>query len=1041
MGFNPGRIRTVVSTLARVLALLVLFVCWAGMVDEAIVQAGRSAGRQTSLAAQGVAAGLNASFARFTEQALAVRPADLGPDRVAQTARLLRLQTLLPPGTATFSLGPDGQLLAASAPFTRQELNVADAPWVKRGIQSDSTTLLVQPLDRPWLGVTAGFVLLRTVVDANGRQAGLIGAVVPAEMLAPLLSPDWMPSGTSVALRLVPGGTMLAGPEPPAAPQALQTDLALAALRWSGERTQWSAAVPVRGWDAAIIATTMPAVALDHALSAWSTIISAAGLLLAWLLASATFFRPRTVVAAGETARFGWDWQCDLDASGVVDHAYGQLPDHLTRGDRLSVALGLADSSPEAERIDAAIASASALSLDVASSGRAWRIALEPSADGFTCTGRDVTAEAEARAALHAAEAAAADARREQERLLTSLGHDIRTPMASIIGICELLLDGELEQEQRDWLERVRASCGALLGMLNGLLDVAGTESGPGTVVREPVEIAALLQDVIGVLRPQARDKGLELRIRCDDLLRGQWLLDPARIRQVVFNLASNAVKFTDSGRVEIHASAVENNGEHRLRIAVSDTGPGIDPADREHVFERFNRGRTQQASGAGGLGLGLALCRENAELLGGTLSLVSALGVGSEFTFECPVQRAEVPDRLRPFAGRTALIVADDQPAMRAVGGLLGELGLTVETAADGYLGLALAERLEAQRGALDLVVLQARLPGMAGEVFVRRLRDTSFGRRAVLIWVGSDADAPDVDASVAPDMDPYQVAEVAKQLLSERPSFEVLEPNLKLARGGRVLLAEDDKANQKLLATALTRRGFAVFTAGDGEEAVRLAARDTFDAIVMDLQMPGMDGFEATRRIRSSGGRLGAMPIIALTALHGPGVRQRCLEAGFSSVMEKPVNMDRLAGFLRRNLSTRAASAPGQNDYVADVSMPFLEEMVAVVGLDRARACVTEFVTDATARCRRLGELLPGWEVGTILRSCEEISGMAETCGAIALGELLEEIADTATRDDRAAAAVLIERLETVVARLPGAMAACLDDVEQRWTRGKAA
>jgi CheY-like chemotaxis protein len=398
------------------------------------------------------------------------------------------------------------------------------------------------------------------------------------------------------------------------------------------------------------------------------------------------------------------------------------------------------------------------------------------------------------------------------------------------------------------------------------------------------------------------------------------------------------------------------------------------------------------------------------------------------------------------PFAGRTALIVADDDPATRALAGQLGELGLTVETAPDGYLGLALAERLEAQRGAVDLVVLQGNLPGMPGEVFVIRLRRTPFGRRAIVLWLGAGADGADVDATIA-SPDPYQVAGVARQLLAERPTLDVLEPDVAVARGGRVLLAEDDKANRTLLSAALTRRGYAVFTASNGEQAVRLASRDSFDAILMDLQMPGLDGFEATRRIRAMAGRGATLPIIALTALQGARLRQRCAEAGFSAVLEKPVNLDRLTTALSRWIGSPDAEGQADTgsadaaDYVADVSVAFLEEMVAVVGLDRARACVTEFVNEAVPRCRRLGELLPGWEVDAILRSCEEISGMAETCGALALGELLEEIADAASRDDRESTERLIGRMDVVIARLPRAMTACLDDIASRWPRGSKA
>lgn len=1033
--------------LVIVLGLLLLG-AWAGLTGMQLVQAGRHAAQRTKLDAEGVAAGIDATFARFATQLQAIRPQDL-TNGVAQTSRLLQLQDLLPFGAETFTLRPNGQLLTASAPFMGQDANVKDSAWFPRALAESAGTLAPLPLDRPWLGIYSGIVLSRVVVGVSGKPVGVVGAVLPRATLVSLVRPSWLAAGITAVLHAGSGGApLLGGAERASTFLPGNTALLLSALHWLGEPITWRAVVPLSSFDGTLVVTTAPGTALPAGILGIPIILSGAALLLAYAIAiyAACFRRPRP---CDLPIGFGADWQCDVDDKGVVQACHGWLWGSLrsARGKSLASVLGLAAGSEQGERLAAALRQHMPAELRAELANRNVQVSLAPTAEGFLCTGRDITDTIAAQAERDAAEEAAAATRRDQDRLLTSLGHDIRTPMTSIMGTCELLLDGELEQDQRTWLERMHGSCGALLGMLNGLLEVAGDDVARGTLLREPVEVAALVQETVDVLRPQARDKGLEVRIRCDDLLRGQWLLDPGRLRQIVFNLTSNAVKFTKSGRVEIRASAVETDGQSRLRIAVSDTGPGIDPAEREKIFDRFKRGREQETGRQGGLGLGLALCRENAALMDGSITLESALGVGSEFTFECPAERVPVQDRLLPFAGRTALIVADDVPSMRALAGQLGELGLMVETAADGYLGLALAERLEAQRGAVDLVVLQGNLPGMAGEVFVRRLRGTPFGRRAVLLWVGNGDDPGQVDGSVPAPPDPYQIATAARQLLAERPSIDALEPNAATAPGGRVLLVEDDKANQTLLATALSRRGYAVFTAANGEEAVRLAGHDSFDVILMDLQMPDLDGFEATRRIRALPGHAAMVPILALTALQGARLRQRCTEAGFTAVLEKPINLGRLTASLQRwtgALATNSAAAaptPAGMNYVADVSVAFLEEMVAVVGLERARACVAEFVAGATARCRRLSELLPGWEVGAILRSCEEISGMAETCGALALGELLEEIADAASRDDRANAETLIARLDTVVTRLPHAMAACLDDVARRWSRGSKA
>ncbi len=252
-------------------------------------------------------------------------------------------------------------------------------------------------------------------------------------------------------------------------------------------------------------------------------------------------------------------------------------------------------------------------------------------------------------------------------------------------------------------------------------------------------------------LQPQARDKGLELKTRYDDLLRGHWLVDPTRLRQVLFNLVGNAIKFTANGHVEIRASAVDGrSGPATIKLAVSDTGPGIAPEDRARIFERFKRGREQESSGHAGLGLGLALCRENAVLMGGALTVESALGVGSEFTFEFPAERVSQPFAASGSPGGRHLLVGDEDAKARTIANQLGDAGVMVETAPDGYLGLALAERIEAQRGALDLVIVQGRLLGMAAEVFVLRLRDTPFGRRTVMIWLGEGGETAKVDAAV---------------------------------------------------------------------------------------------------------------------------------------------------------------------------------------------------------------------------------------------------------------------------------------------------
>lgn len=1082
INFLVSPLRLISRPVALLAAALLLIGGWGLTAVLQTAQVARDALGELTVSASAVAASIDVPLEHFADMTDAFRASDLqSPDRVALTSRLLRLQGALPPVGATFALSSTGQLLAASSPFTASDVSVADTAWFQHAIADNAMRLALQRADS-WLRPGPAVVLTRVVRDPASKAVGLIGAVLRPEDLARLIGRTWLGPGVSVEFRGLDGTSILPAPAQLAAslppPSPGQDDwqwsrhLMSAANRLLGIPAQLSISEPLRMVDVAITARMDTAIALkNHWLGTRALGILGAYLLAVWVtcIALAVSSKSNDRPDAPSPIGFGADWQIDLDKRGCITATHGLAPDRLREaiGQPLLAALGIGSTEPAATQIAESLDARSrqdGIQVTLAEEGqeRIYRLSIEPRPDGrFVCVGCNITAETRLAVKLEAAAVASQAAQEEastvahdRDRVLAALGHDVRTPMNSIMGICSLLLDSELEHEQRIWLERIRASCEALLAMLNGLLEIASGEGGGAGLQIDEVDVIALVQEVTDTLQPQARDKGLELKTRYDDLLRGQWTTDPTRLRQVLFNLVGNAIKFTASGHVEVRASTVTDEGGATLiKLAVSDTGPGIAPEDRSRIFERFKRGREHESSGHAGLGLGLALCHENAVLMGGSLTVESALGVGSEFTFEFPAERLAGAMRNQRLAGRTALLVGDEDAKARTIAGQLGDAGVMVETAPDGYLGLALAERIEAQRGALDLVIVQGKLIGMPAEVFVLRLRDTAFGRRAVMIWLGDGGEMVKVDAVVPAPGDPYQVASLAQQLLAQRSPFEVLEPMAPSARGGRILVVEDDKVNQSLLVAALSRRGFSAFVANDGDEAVRLASHDSFDAILMDIQMPHRDGFEATRKIRGMSGRVATIPIIALTGLKGPVMRKRCAEAGFTAVLEKPINLDRLGSTLRRWLPggtsardavatpPREQSTRQAEDFAADVSQVFLEEMVAVVGMERARACVADFIADASARCMRLGELLPGWEASAIVRNCEEISGLAETCGAIGLGEVLEEIADAVTRNDRSRAEVLVERLERVTSRLGPAMAACLDDIARRWKGGSKA
>ncbi|HET6197069.1 MAG TPA: ATP-binding protein, partial [Acetobacteraceae bacterium] len=798
---STAPLRLLSRCIALLAGVLLLMAAWGVAAHLQTAQLAGDVRNSLAVSATSVAASIDVQLGQFADATETIRAADLQGDKVALTGRMLRLQAALPPVGATFAVSASGQLLASSAPFATGDSTVADADWFRRAVADNAAPLAMQRT-ASWLRSGPSMVLTRLVRDPLGKPAGLVGAVLRLDDLARLVGHAAFVQGASIELNGVGGGLTLpvrdpAGsrsPTPGSDPEALDGFIS-EANRLLGIPAQLSVSVPLRTLDASVTALIDTGLAMR---SHWLDIrgIGVLGVYLsAVLLACMLFavsFRWSGRRPGPAPVGFGVDWSAELDRRGRIADVQGYAPEQLREALDRPLLAAIGASSPPA--LGEALQASTRLDNVLVTFGnpdggqqRVHRVNLVPLPDGrYACSGRDVTNEVRLQTAVdsesaenRAAKQAAAAVERDRDRVLTALGHDVRTPMNSIMGICSLLLDSELEQDQRLWLERIRASCDALLAMLNGLLEIASGEVGGTGLQTDEVDMIGLVQEVTETLQPQARDKGLELKTRFDDLLRGHWLVDPTRVRQALFNLVGNAIKFTASGHVEVRASAVaDQDGRATIKLAVSDTGPGIAPDERTLIFERFKRGRDQAEAGHPGLGLGLSLCRENATLMGGSLTVESALGVGSEFTFEFPAERiVQAPGRER-FAGRTALLVGDDDVRTRTIAGQLGDAGVIVEAAPDGYIGLALAERIEAQRGALDLVIVQDGLVGMAADAFVLRLRDTAFAQRTVVIWLGDEDVTGRVDATLPTAADPYQVASLAQQLLAQRSPIEALRP-----------------------------------------------------------------------------------------------------------------------------------------------------------------------------------------------------------------------------------------------------------------------
>jgi CheY-like chemotaxis protein/anti-sigma regulatory factor (Ser/Thr protein kinase) len=520
----------------------------------------------------------------------------------------------------------------------------------------------------------------------------------------------------------------------------------------------------------------------------------------------------------------------------------------------------------------------------------------------------------------------------------------------------------------------------------------------------------------------------LELQVAVEESILGTWSTDPTRLRQVLFNLAGNAVKYTMHGSVEIRALACADQAGHEmLEIRVSDSGPGIAEDERELIFEQFRRGRDEVSRGQEGLGLGLALCRDIAALLGGSLSVESTVSVGSVFTFKMPIERAQVSrSRRAPLSGRTALVVGLSEGVRRRVASHLEGMGFDVETAGDGFMALGAAERTAYQHGTLDLLVLDAALVGLPADVLLVRLQaNRSFERtRTVLVSNGPLAGSVEgrADLVVSHPVEASDLDRAVGSLFESTSALQEVYPRAPASPRLRILVVEDNRINQALFLDVLNRSNFSAFAASSGEEAVQAAERGGFDLILMDVQMPGIDGTEATRRIRAMDTQR-RIPIVGLTAHSGAVMRKRCLDAGMDLVLHKPVDLSRLPLRIREVINS---ALPAENEQVEagdlehghtlDIADEYVEVLVAELGVERARSCMTGFLSDTAIHIPTLRGQVQAEDWHAVANLAHSLAGAAGTLGAATLTDALLMLEQFARLEDKTRLLAALGEVDTV-------------------------